>query len=274
MRERILILICAAVLAGNVFAADVLSPERTLARAKVLVEESDFVSAIPLLIDALRRAENEEVRKNAREELEDLGLTRQEVFAFDAAGMTADDWSKLLKRVNATALAHKRQELDFDYAVGLLNLAVVPRSAPAGAATVEIDSKQLARALDLLMQLALTDGDKGTEAQARLEALGIFGPKAESTRKAVAEGTVPAAIQTEVACTVCIQQLAKYKEWAERTPENDEQSDQKAVGIERGKALYFFMKKDYLQAAAFKRDNPVLSYWETATGTNEADRKF
>lgn len=274
MRRLGFVLIGLVLLSADAGAADVLSPERTIARAKLLADESDFESAIPLLIEALRRADNEDVKKNAREMLEELGLSRQDVFAFDLAAMTADGWSKLLKRVNATTLAHKRQELDFNYATGLLQLAVVPRSAAAGAATVDIDVKELARALELLMKLASTDGKKGVEAQERLESLGIFGPKADATRKAVSDGTVPLEFQMEIACDICIQQLGKYKEWAESTPENDEQTDRKAIGTERGKALYFYMKKEYVRASNFKHDNSVLSYWESATGTGELERKF
>jgi hypothetical protein len=243
-------------------AEDARPAEKELGKAKLLAEEGDLRRSVPLLFEVLRKTESDGARQESHNYLEALGFSRQEIFQLDPSLLSVEEWTRLLNKLNTASAERQRQAVDSDYAQGLLRLAITPHTDASGALSVDVQPKDLARALEILLKVALSDnGERGRDAQARLEALGISGPKAETIRKAAVEGKLPAEVQNEVVCELLMQNLSKYKEWSEKAEDNDENATQKAVGTERGTALFKLLKKEYGQTAAFKRHSDLSDYW-------------
>jgi len=237
--------------------------ELDLKQAEVLAEEGDLHSAVTSWLKILRRAEEKDLRSEAREHLERLGLSKQEIFQLDPGALKPEEWDKLLSRLAAAVAQRQRQEADFDYARGVLQLAVSPRLDAAGKARIDVQPKELSRALDLMLQVALseTNGEHVREAQSELEQLGVTGAQVGAVRKAAAEGKLPPEIQNELVCSVCLHRLHRYREWLEERVENDEQPVRKQLAQRLGLALYKCLAAQYAQTAVYKRPSDDLDFW-------------
>ncbi|MCY3023623.1 MAG: hypothetical protein NTW87_31980 [Planctomycetota bacterium] len=249
--------------------------EQDLKLAHVQAEEGDLHAAVLLWFRILRQADTKELRDEAREQLEHTGLSGQDIFQLDPAALKPADWEKLLTRLTAAAAQQQRQELDFDYAQGLLRAAVALCVDPAGKVKVEIQSKDLARALDLMVQLALseTDGEQVRKAQSELEHLGIVGPQVAALRKTMTDGKLPVEVQNELVCGVCLQRLHRYQEWLQEREEHDDSPARKQVAKKLGANVYKFLATNLAQTAAFKRSSEILDFWRDLANPAE-DKAF
>jgi hypothetical protein len=246
-------------------------PEAELPRAKLLAGEGDLSHALPVLFHVMRAGSNDAVRQDARGTLEALGLTRQEIFHIDPATLNDEGWNKLVTRLRAVAVERRRAELDVDYAQGLLALSFAIVPAPNGDADVIVQPKELAQALHFLLQAALSDngGDKGREAQVRLEALGISGPMVDTVARGAREGKVPQAEENEIVCQLCLETLSRYKDWAEKADENEETALQKKIALERGRPLAKCLRKRFAETSALKRNTELLANFDENRGGPE-----
>ena len=237
--------------------------ELDLKQAALLAEEGDLHGAVTSWLKILRQAEEKDLRSEARERLETLGLSNQEIFQLDPGTLKPEEWDKLLSRLTAAAAQRQRQEIDLDYARGVLRMAVSPRLDAAGKVQIDVQPKELARALDLMLQVALseTNGEHLREAQSELEQLGITGAQVAAVRKAVAEGKLPPEVQSELVCAVCLQRLHKYRGWLEEREENEEQPVRKQLARRLGLALYKCLAAQYAQTAVYKRPSDDLDFW-------------
>jgi len=252
--------------------------EADLKHADILAEEGDLQGAVTLFFKVLRQADDKDLRNTARDHLAALGLTGQEIFQLAPAALKPEDWDKLLGRLTANVAQQRRRGLDLDYAKGLLQAAVVLRIQPDGNVKVDLQPKDLAHALELLLQVALTDTDteEGRDAQGRLEHLGIVGPQVEVVRKSIAEGKLSAPIQNELVCGVCLQLLEKYREWLEEREEHEDQAFRKQLARRVGTAIYKYLAAQHAQTATFKRPSDHLDFWRdiSAPPVPGADKTF
>jgi citrate lyase gamma subunit len=249
--------------------------ERDLKQADVSAGEGDLQSAITLLFKILRRAEEKEIRGEAREQLERLGVTKQEIFSLDPATFKPDDWEKLLARVETAMSQRHRQKLDAEYAEGLLHAAIACRIMPGGTVKVAINPKDLAQGLDLLLRVALAEGgaERSRDAQETLEQLGVAGPQVDVVRKAAADGALPAAIQNEIVCAACIHRLHRYREWVESTGEEQGDLVRRQLARQFGVALFKYLSTQHAQTPAMKRPSETLDFWRDLAAPG-ADKTF
>ena len=252
--------------------------EQDLKHAGILAEEGDLQGAVSLLFRILRQADNKDLRSDAREHLGNLGLSSQEIFQLDPATLKPEEWDKLLTRLAANGAQQRRLESDLDYSKNLLRAAVPLRLQQDGSVKVDVQSKDLAHALELVLQVALaeTGGEEVREAQSRLEELGIAGPQVEATRKTIAEGKLPPAVQNEIVCGLCIRWLEKYRGWMEDREEHEDQAFRKQLALRLGTGLYKYLASQYAQTAVFKRPSDQLDYWRemSAPRKPEAEKTF
>jgi len=249
--------------------------EQDLKHASILAEEGDLQGAISLLFKALRQAENKDLRSDAREHLGNMGLSSQEVFQLDPASLKPEDWDKLLTRLAANAAQQRRLESDLDYSKALLRAAVNLRVQQDGSVKVDVQSKDLARALELVLQVALAEagGEETREAQSRLEELGIAGPQVEATRKTIAEGKLSPAVQNEIVCGLCMHLLEKYRGWMEEREEHEDQAFRKQLALRLGVGVYKYMAAQYAQTAVFKRPSDQLDFWREIATPRKAGKE-
>lgn len=249
--------------------------EQDLKQAELLADEGDLHGAVSLWFRILRQADSKDLRDEAREHLEHAGLTGQEILQLDPAAMKAEERDKLLSRLAAAAAQQKRQELDLGYAVSLLRAAVSSRPQTDGSFKVEVQPKDLARALDLMLQVALSEqgGEPSRDAQSQLERLGVVGTQVEAVRKAAAEGKLPSAVQSEIVCAVCLHQLERYRHWLEEREEQEDQGLRKQLARRLGLAVYKYLAAQHAQTAAFKRPSEDLDFWRDLAAPN-VDKTF
>src|SRR5689334_21271468 len=103
-----------------------------------------------------RQTANTDLANEARESLQQLGVTSQEVFKLDLAAMKGEDLDKLLARLRGIATARRKQGRDLDDGRGLLQLAVVPKNPTVGDLTVVLLDKELAQGIETVIQVALS----------------------------------------------------------------------------------------------------------------------
>ena len=279
MRHVALFLLAAACAAKPLLAGDAERPgEADLRHAGILAQEGDLPGAVTLWFKVLRQADNQDLRSEARENLAELGLTGQEIFQLAPAALKPEDWDRLLTRLSVNAAQQRRRELDIEYAKGLLRSGVVLRIQPDGKIKVEVQPKDLTRALELLLQIALaeTDPEGARDAQSRLESLSIVGPQVEVVRKSVAEGKLSAALQNELVCGVCLHLLEKYRGWLEEREEHEDAGFRKQLARRFGVAIYKYLAAQHTQTATFKRPSDHLDYWRdlSAPPTPAAEKTF
>jgi len=249
--------------------------EHDLKQAHILAEEGDLHGAITLYFKILRLADNKDLRSDAREQLEHLGLSGQETFQMDPAALKPVDWDKLLSRLTTAAALRQRQELDLGYAEGLLRAAVGMCIDQAGNLKVEVQTKDLLRALDLMLQVAMaeTQDEHVREAQSELERLGIAGPQVPALRKAVTDGKLSPELQSELVCGVCLQRLRKYREWLEERAEQEDEPPRKPLARRLGLSVYKYLAAQHAQSAAFKNPSDVLNFWRDMANAGQ-DKAF
>ncbi|HEY3322233.1 MAG TPA: hypothetical protein VGP72_17350 [Planctomycetota bacterium] len=250
--------------------------EVTVKEAQLLAEVGDLKGALPLLFRVLRQGPSEEVRSDAREHLQELGLTAQEIFQLDPATLKPEDAEKLYARLVSAHAQRKRDELDLEYARDLLHAAIAPRATSAGEIQVDVQPKDVAKALELLLNLALSDKghESSRKAQKTLEEMGIAGPKVDLVRKEIVEGKLSPQFQDEMVCAACLHRLEKYREWVDEQDQDAEHLLRRRVAQRAGGALFKFLQKQYAQSPQFKQAAPQLSIWVEQTAPRRVDEKF
>ena len=231
--------------------------ERAYKTARVLAEEGDLRRALPLLFKILRESASREFKGEARERLQSYGLSSQEIFQIEPGTMKIEEFDKLIARVSSNIATRRRQEMDMEYAQQLLQVCVSSRMRADGEMTLEVQSRELARALEMMLHLALseTSNDATREAQSLLEQLGIAGPKIEPLRRAIAGAELPPEIQNPLLINVCLRRLEHYREWLD---DDDANGDKKAMARELGAALARYLQKNHPQAPQLKNASDLL----------------
>ena len=251
--------------------------EQDLKHAEFLAAEGDPQGAVTLMFKILRQATDKDLRSDAREHLVNMGLSSQEILQLDPAALKPEDWDKLLTRLSAQEAQQRRRESDLEYSENLLRAAVSVRVQQDGSVKADVQSKDLARALELVLQVALegNGGEGAREAQSRLEELGIAGPQVEATRKTILEGNIPPAVQNEIICGICIRLLEKYRGWMEDREEQEDQVFRKRQALRMGTVVYKYLASQHAQTAIFKHSSELLDFWRdmSASRIPEAEKK-
>ena len=88
---------------SSVFAGDAALDENSLKRAQALAHEGDILGALPVMFAISRQTANTDLANEARESLQHLGVTSQEVFKLDLSAMKGEELDKLLARLRSIA---------------------------------------------------------------------------------------------------------------------------------------------------------------------------
>jgi hypothetical protein len=257
------------------FAGDAPLDENKLKAAQALAHEGDLLGAMPTLFAISRQTANSDLANEARESLEHLGVTSQEVFKLDLAAMKGEELDKLLGRLRSVATAKRRQELELDYARNLMNLAVVPKNPTVGDLTVQVFDKELAQAFDVVIQVALSEvpSDHTREAQSMLAKLGVSGPRVDAVQKACKEGKVPADVEALATCQACIARLDEYRGRLQDENGDAEAQARKRAAREVGLALVRYLRTVHGSALQGKETEELLQFWQTVAAPNRLDAK-
>src|SRR5258708_29598164 len=94
--------------------------EKRLKLAHAFSEQGDHRNAITIFFSILRHTENNDLRGNAREALEKLGFSSQEIFQLEPEKLKGEDMEKILARTAASVYQREKQETDLEYAKHLL----------------------------------------------------------------------------------------------------------------------------------------------------------
>jgi hypothetical protein len=231
--------------------------EAALKRVETLLEEGDVATGVPLLFKILRDAPDKEHRKDARETLEKMGVSKAEILQLDPALLKPEDMEKF----NTRARERLVRKLDVEYAKDLMRTAVSPRVS-AGEVVFDVHQKELCRSIELLLQAALVEngGDVAREAQEELEEMGIVGARVAAVKQAFAIGEVPAEVQKEVIFNVCLNRLDRYKDWMEDDGPGAEDTARRHVARDLGASILKYLQKHHGQSPRLQRSD-VLDYW-------------
>jgi hypothetical protein len=240
--------------------------ERDVQRAEVLAEQGEMRGALLALLRVMREAPSEELRHAAREHLRQWGLEPQEILRLDPATQKPEEVDALIARLTATRQLLERQEMEANFARRLAELSVLVRLGADGQAQVEVQAKDLARAVGMLIEVALSPrgGESVEHARGMVEQLGLVGAKLEAARKAAAEGQLPAEVQSEVVAGVCLERLHRYSEWLSEENADAEELVRRDVARVLGRALFTYCDKHFPNCAAFKRGGEVIEFWRAA----------
>lgn len=240
--------------------------EQDARRAGVLAEQGEMRGALLTMHRVMREAPSEELRHSAREHLRQWGLEPQEILRLDPAAQKPEEVDALVARLTAARQLVRRQEVEVGFARHLAELSVLVRLGADGQAQVEAQAKDLARAVGVLLEVALSPkgGESVEEAQRLVEQLGLVGAKLEAARKAAAEGQLPAEVQNEVVAGVCLERLHRYSEWLSEENADAEELVRRDVARVLGRALFAYCEKHFPNCAAFKRGGEVIEFWRAA----------
>jgi len=276
MKQAARFLSIMVILCAMLAAAEPTLDAKALKRAQALSDEGDLSGALPLIFAVMRNAPNADLAHDAREQLEHMGLTGQEIFKLDPVALKGEELESLLLRLRATSTLRRRQELDMDHAEGLLELAVVPKSAANGEIGVQVQVKELAQALELLIQVALSEvsSDKAREAQALLARMGISGPRAEVVKKACAEGKLPPDVESLVVCSACLGRLERYQKVLNDPAEDVDALAHKRAALDIGLGLYKYLRTLHAQAPAVKTPSDLMDFWQSQTVPGRTELKY
>lgn len=264
LSSRILAFLLAAALPATLAAAEADGPgENEMLRAQVFSEQGDLKQALTLLTKVLRESKEDDLRTSAREELEHMGLNDQEIFKLDPTKTPPEELDALIKRIGEYQAHQRRLRVDHDYAMEVLRGALVLRFDHAPEVKAEMQVKDAARSVEMLIGLALDEkgGDIARESQEFLEDIGVAGAKIETTRKDAAEGKLSEEILKEAAAVTLFIRLREYKEWRENNEIDEEQLLRQKVAKDFGLLIFAYLKSNHPNSAAFRRNVELNMYW-------------
>jgi len=268
-------ILVAALTANFSYAGEAALDENNLKAAQALAHEGDLLGAMPTLFAIMRQTTNTDLANEARESLERLGVTSQEVFKLDLAAMKGEDLDKLLTRLRGVATARRRQELDLDYARGLLELAVVPKNPTVGDLTVQVFDKELAQGFDVVIQVALAEipTDHSRDAQSFLAKMGISGPRVDAVQKACKEGKVPPDVEAQAICFACFSRLENYRNQINDNNEDADAQAHKRAAREVGLKLFSYLRLVHNASLQGKDHEELLQFWQSVSAPGRLDAK-
>ena len=277
MKKSVYSLLLMAVLLSisPLIAGDAVPDETNLKAAQALAHEGDLLGAMPTLFAIMRQTTNTDLANEARESLERLGVTSQEVFKLDLAAMKGEDLDKLLTRLRGVATARRRQELDLDYARNLMELAVVPKNPTVGDLTIVVLDKELAQGLDVVIQVALSElpTDHSRDAQSLLAKIGVSGPRVDLVQKACKEGKVPPDVEAQAICLACFSRLDNYRNQINDNNEDADAQAHKRAARDVGLALVRYLRLVHGPSLQGKEHEELLQFWQTVAAPGRLDAK-
>ncbi len=237
--------------------------EMDLERAQLCAGEGDFQNALLLGLHILRKGPQEDLRESARQMLRDWGLVPQELLALDPTTLKPAELNALCDRVAQAQRARHRQGLEMTYCNELLESAVLIRRGGDGRFSTTFSDADLGRALNGLIQIAITQPatEHSEQALRRLEELGCVGARLEAIRKTIVEGTLPETVKNEVVASICLQRLRQYQQWIEAEGDEPDVQMRKELGRQLGLELFRFCEKELKATAAIQRDQDAMNFW-------------
>lgn len=237
--------------------------ERALRRADLQIDERDYRSGLKALFMILRHADREVMRGEARERLERLGITPQNIFQLEIETLKSSELEELLSQVNAHVAARSRRESDLYHAQRVLASSLIIRPNSEGQLKTDVASRDLLSTLKLLMDYALGDDAEGArKAQAILEGHGISGKKVEFAKQSIKDEKLAPEVLAEMIPAAAVIRLRQYHEWLRDARDGgDGEHPRRKVARDMGGALLKFIEKEYPDSAALRRYPETLDFF-------------
>lgn len=256
--------------------------ETAMRRAQLLAEFGDIGSALKTTLQLLRQGDDEELREGARHHLRSWGLTPQEMLQLDLDALKPEEKKALLVKLGKRILQQRRHRISLETAFRLLRLSVAPILAGEGTVQLEVNPRELTRALNLLIEVALAEGEGHPPREARrvLERMRIVGARLKAVQKACKEGQLARDLQRELVVRVCIHQLRDYARWQEGEEEREahhheegqEHVIRRRMAQKLGVGLYRYLRAHFADTKAFSERHEALEHWRAVAGADTKAR--
>lgn len=248
--------------------------ERGLKKADAQMAECDYRNALKLLFMILRNGEREVTRSEARERLERMGLSSQNIFQLEIETLKPSELESLLTQVSAAVAANTRRDMDLLYAQKLLTTSLVIRTDSEGSIRSDISTKDALFALKVLLDYALGENADGARrAQAMLEAMGLSGKKVEAAKQSVKDDKLLPEVTGELIPAAAVARLQLYYVALKDARDGaDEVTPRRKVAREMGTALLQYIDKEFPDSAALRRHNDALDFFRDKVAPGKVDK--
>lgn len=258
--------VLAAILCSGLHAVDdqfEVLDEKALRRADLQIDERDYRQGLKLLFMILRRAERDVMRGEARERLERLGISSQNIFQLEIETLKSSELEELLSQVSAHVAMRTRREADFYHAQRLLASGLIVRQNSEGQLKTDVASRDVLTALKMLMEYALgEDPDGARRAQQLLEGYGISGKKVDFAKQSIKDDKLAPEVLGEMIPAAAVVRLRQYHEWLRDVRDGGEnENPRRRVAREQGVALLQFIAKEYPDSVALRRHADTLDFF-------------
>lgn len=247
--------------------------DRGLKRADAQLAEHDYRSALKLLFMILRNGERDVMRAEARERLERLGLSSQNIFQLEIESMKSSELEELFSQVAANVASNARREADLYHAKALLASSLILRTDSEGAIKADIATKDTLSALKVLLDYALGENAEGVrKAQAVLESMGISGKKVEAAKQSIKEDRLLPEVASEIIPAAAVVRIQLHYAALKDARDADDASPKRRVAREMGTALIQYIEKEFPDSSVLRRHNDALDFFRDKVAPGKADK--
>lgn len=257
----------------TVACAEATSPgEDEFLRAQILCDEGNLKTALSLYTRVLREAREPDLRQAAREDLQALGLDEREIIKLDPDKTPAEELDALIKRIAAHQAYLRRLHLDREYAAALIRDGLEVRYDKDGKVQASLNTKDAARALEMLFALALDPkgAEVAREAREFLELTGITGARIEAVRALAAKGSLDEEAEKELIAAALLQRLRAYHDWREGDEFDETQLLKRKLAPSLALPVWRVLQETYAQTRCVRQNQELLAYWKKTSDSTPA----
>jgi len=247
--------------------------ERGLKKADAHLLEHDYRNGLKLLFMILRNAERDVTRAEARERLERLGLSSQNIFQLEIESMKSSELEELFSHVATNVAFNARRESDLYHAKALMASSLILRTDSEGAIKADIATKDTLAALKILLDYALGENPEGVrKAQAVLEAMGISGKKVEAAKQSIKEDKLLPEVAGEIIPAAAVARIQLHYAALRDARDADDASPKRKVAREMGSALIQYIEREFPESSVLRRHNDALDFFRDKVAPGKVDK--
>jgi hypothetical protein len=254
------------------YAEDLPEPldERGLRRAETYVNERDYRNAVRLLFLLLRRGDRDATRSEARERLERLGVSSQNIFQLEPEVLKPSELEELLGQISNFVAKQRRVEMDIYYAQQLLSSSLTVRTDNEGNIRADYSEKDVLHALKILLDYAFGENENAAHrAQQILETMGVSGKRVELAKQSVTDDRLsPDVVAELLPCAVTVR-LKQYYETLKDPRDDDRRASRRTIAREMGTKLFKYIVKEFPDSSVLTRQNDALDYFRDNGGAQD-----
>lgn len=247
--------------------------ERGLKKAEAHLIEHDYRNGLKILFMILRNGERDLVRSEARERLEKLGLSTQNIFQLEIEAMKSSELEELFSQVATSVASNARRDTDLYCARQLLASSLILRTDSEGAVKADIATKDTLAALKILLDYALGENIEGMrKGQAILEAMGISGKKVEAAKQSVRDDKLLPEVAGEIIPAAAVARLQLHYAALKDARDADDASPRRKVAREMGTAILQYIDKEFPDSSVLRRHNDAVDFFRDKVAPGKVDK--